>query len=150
THNCFAWRVGTDRDAARSSDDGEPSGTGGRPILQEIDGRQLTNLAVVVTRYYGGTKLGTGGLIRAYGGAAAAALDRAEVIETRMTETLRIAFAYDFSGAVQSVLVAAGLSPAGTNYGAGVEMEIAVPVEEIKPFEQALKDATRGRLVIKR
>ena len=150
THHCFAWRIGTDADAARSSDDGEPSGTAGRPILQELDGRRLTNLAVVVTRYYGGTKLGTGGLIRAYGGAAGAALDLAEIIETPITGVLRIAFAYDFSGAVQGVLNAFGPTTKRADYGAQVQMEIAVPVEDIVCLEQALKDATRGQITIDR
>ena len=149
THNCFAWRIGTDRGAARSSDDGEPSGTAGRPILQEIDGRQLTDLAVVVTRYYGGTKLGTGGLIRAYGGAAGAALDLAAVVEVPITEVLGIVFTYDFSGPVEAVLSGFGLTPVRADYGSEVHLELAVPVEDRERFEQALIDATRGRIRVR-
>ncbi len=148
THNCFAWRLGLGRDAMRYGDDGEPSGTAGRPILQEIDGRRLTDVVVVVTRYFGGTKLGTGGLIRAYGGAAAAALELADVVERPVVETLRLAFSYDASGAVQGVLSAFGLEPLDSDYGAEVRMEIAVPVEDVDRLKTALSDATRGRIGI--
>ncbi len=148
THNCFAWRLGPGRDAMRTSDDGEPSGTAGRPILQEIDGRRLTDLAVVVTRYYGGTKLGTGGLIRAYGGAAAAALDLAEIVERPLVETLRLAFSYDASGAIAGVLSAFGLEAIDSEYGARVELTVAVPVEETERLRAALGDATRGQVEI--
>ncbi len=148
THNCFAWRLGLDQDAMRYSDDGEPSGTGGRPILQEIDGRRLTNVAVVVTRYYGGTKLGTGGLIRAYGGAAAEALDAAIIVEAPIVETLRITFGYEHSGAVQGVLSAFDLEPVQSDYGANIKMTIAVPIEKAERLEKALIDATRGQVRI--
>ena len=74
THHCTAYRIGPAADLFRFNDDGEPSGTAGQPILRQIEGRELTNTLVVVTRYYGGTKLGTGGLIRAYGEAASLAL----------------------------------------------------------------------------
>ncbi len=144
THNCFAWRVGVGRDAMRTSDDGEPSGTAGRPILQEIDGRRLTDVVVVVTRYFGGTKLGTGGLIRAYGGAAAAALELADVVERPVVETLRLTFSYDASGAVAGVLSAFRLDPMDSDYGAEVWMEVAVPVEQTDRLKTALRDATRG------
>ncbi len=147
THTCFAWRIGAG-DALRAGDDGEPSGTAGKPILREIDGRRLTDVAVVVTRYFGGTKLGTGGLIRAYGGAAAAALDRAEIVERPVVETLRLVFAYGDSGAVQGVLSGFGLSPVDATYGAEVEMTIEVPVEDVERLTAALGDATRGRIVI--
>ncbi len=146
THNCFAWRLGLDQDAMRFSDDGEPSGTAGRPILQEIDGRRLTNVAVVVTRYYGGTKLGTGGLIRAYGGAAADALDAATIVETPIVEMLRFVFGYEHSGAVQGVLSAFSLEPTQADYGARIRMVIAVPIEDVERLEQALIDATRGQV----
>ena len=145
THNCFAWRLGNGGDVMRSSDDGEPSGTAGRPILQEIDGRRLTDVVVVVTRYFGGTKLGTGGLIRAYGAAAAEALDLAGILEKPVVENVRFEFPYDFSGAVSGLLAAYELSPASTRYGAGVQMEVALPVEDVDQFRQAVRDATCGR-----
>ncbi|MCA9739293.1 MAG: YigZ family protein, partial [Gemmatimonadetes bacterium] len=76
-HHCFAWRVGARGDTFRFGDDGEPAGSAGRPILQHLEGLDVTDAVLVVTRYFGGTKLGVGGLIRAYGGAAAAALEAA-------------------------------------------------------------------------
>lgn len=147
THNCFAWRVGTGDGEARSSDDGEPSGTAGRPILQEIDGRRLEGVVVVVTRYYGGTKLGTGGLVRAYGEAAAAALDLAGVVEVPVVETLRLRHDYDETGAVLAVLSAHGLEPVASDYGARVRLELAVPIETVETVRRDLVDATRGRAV---
>jgi uncharacterized YigZ family protein len=94
THHAFAWRLragdGPSGLSFRSSDDGEPSGSAGRPILAQIDGRELTDVVVVVTRYFGGTKLGVGGLVRAYGGAAAEALDLAEIVEVVPEVTLRV------------------------------------------------------------
>ncbi len=148
THGCFAWRLGSGDDEWRASDDGEPSGSAGRPILREIDGRRLTDTVVVVTRYFGGTKLGTGGLIRAYGGAAAAALDLAKIVERPVVETLRLRYAYDASGAVQGVLSAFDLDPIGSEYGAEVQIDVAVPVADVDQLKAALADATRGRIRI--
>ncbi|RKX28324.1 MAG: YigZ family protein [Candidatus Zixiibacteriota bacterium] len=91
THHCFAWRVGLFNDIAfKYSDDGEPSGTAGRPIYDSICGRNLENVLVVVTRYFGGTKLGTGGLVRAYSNAAAGALNKAGRKENFLTEQYRV------------------------------------------------------------
>ncbi|MEM6792647.1 MAG: YigZ family protein [Acidobacteriota bacterium] len=146
THNCWAWRVGTGRDDWRLSDDGEPSGTGGRPILAEIDGRRLTDLAVVVTRYYGGTKLGTGGLIRAYGGCAAAALDLAEIVEQPLTRRLRATFGYALTGPVERVLAARGLEPASADYGARVRLGLEVPLAALEAVMGELTDAATGRI----
>ncbi len=148
THNCFAWRLGAGDGAWRASDDGEPSGTAGRPILQEIDGRRLSRVVVVVTRYFGGTKLGTGGLIRAYSEAAGAALDLAGVVEVAVTRTLRLTFGYAATGAVRGVLRSFDLEPGRSEYGAEVRLEVAVPVEDAETVRRALTDATGGRIVI--
>ncbi len=83
-HHAYAWRLGLDGSRFRASDDGEPSGSAGKPILAQIDRLGLTRVAVVVSRIFGGTKLGVGGLIRAYGGAASEALARAVVVERRV------------------------------------------------------------------
>ena len=104
SHHCFAYRLGFDAENFRYSDDGEPNGTGGSPILRHIDGRGLTNLVVVVTRYYGGTNLGTGGLIRAYGDAAAAALDAAGTVTNILRERVSLTFQYaDTSPAMHTI-----------------------------------------------
>ena len=102
THHCWAWRL--DGDASRNSDDGEPSATAGLPILQQIDRLDLARTLVVVTRYYGGVKLGAGGLIRAYGAAAKAALDAAEVVVTPVTVRIDVRHTYEQSGVVKGVL----------------------------------------------
>lgn len=152
THNCFAWRVASDEhgtgEAFRYHDDGEPSGTAGRPILREIDGRGLVRVVAVVTRYYGGTKLGACGLARAYGGAVAAALDEAQIVETRVTKALTLRYAYELSGAVQGVLHAWGLEPGTAEYAADVRVEVAVPVEEAERLAAALREATAGRVEV--
>ncbi|MEM8996002.1 MAG: YigZ family protein [Acidobacteriota bacterium] len=144
THNCYAWRLGLGRDHWRYADDGEPSGTAGRPILQEIDGRGLTDIAVVVTRYYGGTKLGTGGLLRAYGASAAAGLDAAQIVERPVVERVGFRFDYGVSGPVRGVLAARGLEPAASDYGTRVHLVLAVPVAEVDALKVDLVEATTG------
>lgn len=146
THHCFAWRCGPGGEQVRHSDDGEPNGTAGRPILQEIEGRGLTNVVAVVTRYYGGTKLGTGGLVRAYGEAAAAALDKAGIQEEPVVEVLELRHGYDDTGAVKGVLTAFDAKILSADYGTEVELRIAVPVEHADAVKIALRDATQGRL----
>ena len=94
-HHCFAWRLGLDQNRYRANDDGEPSGTAGRPILGQIDSFGLTNVGIVVVRYFGGTLLGTSGLITAYREAAAAALREAIIIEKIIENIYRIKFGYD-------------------------------------------------------
>lgn len=94
-HHCYAWRVGLDGNRYRSNDDGEPSGTAGRPILGQIDSLGLTNVGIVVVRYFGGTLLGTSGLIAAYRESAAEALKNAEIIEKIVEDIFEIRFEYD-------------------------------------------------------
>ncbi|MDH4157128.1 MAG: IMPACT family protein [candidate division Zixibacteria bacterium] len=91
THHCYAWRMGLyDETEFRYSDDGEPSGTAGRPIYDALEGRSLTNILLVVTRYFGGTKLGTGGLVRAYSEAAGLVLEQSGVKENHVTERILV------------------------------------------------------------
>lgn len=93
-HHCYAWMLGADKKNFRANDDGEPSSTAGRPILGQIQSNDLTNILVVVVRYFGGTKLGVSGLINAYREAAADALLHAEVVEKTVDEQIRISFSY--------------------------------------------------------
>jgi len=104
THHCYAYRIGTRGDQFRYNDDGEPSGTAGKPILAAIDKLGLTNVLLVVIRYFGGTKLGTGGLARAYAEAAEAALGRAKVVIQYETESLIAAFPHSQTGNVMHVV----------------------------------------------
>ncbi len=103
-HHCFAWVLSPDRQAWRVNDDGEPSGTAGKPILGQINSRELTNVMVVVIRYFGGTLLGVGGLINAYRTAAADALDNADIVERHIVERWHISFPYAAMNDVMKVL----------------------------------------------
>lgn len=103
-HVCWAYMLGQHRDEHRSNDDGEPSGTAGRPILGQINSHELTNVLILVVRYFGGTLLGTGGLIKAYKEAAEEAIKNAEIIEKTIDETITIHFEYPLLNDVMRVL----------------------------------------------
>ncbi len=142
-HHCWAFRLRAEG-RARASDAGEPGGSAGRPILARIEGLELEDVVVVVSRYFGGTKLGVGGLIRAYGGAAGQALDRAAIVEVRETETLVVIHDYDDTRAVEAVTSRLDLLDAA--YGATVRRTFAVPVEAVPSLKDDLRSATRGRV----
>ena len=144
-HHAFAWRLGIDASRFRYSDDGEPSGSAGKPILQQIDRLKLTCVAVVVSRIFGGTRLGVGGLMRAYGGAAAAALERAAVVERVLTATVTITHDYGDAGAIQAVLHKAQLEPHSSNYEAQSTLVIHVAVDLVDAFVASVTEATAGR-----
>lgn len=103
-HVCWAYMLGTDRENYRSNDDGEPSGTAGRPILGQINSYELTNVLIIVVRYFGGTLLGTGGLIKAYREAAIDAIENAEILEKTIDDTFTIYFEYNLLNEVMRVL----------------------------------------------
>ncbi|TNE92642.1 MAG: YigZ family protein [Deltaproteobacteria bacterium] len=143
THHCWAFALADGR--TRSSDDGEPGGSAGRPILAQIEGHGVTNVAVVVVRWYGGTKLGVGGLIRAYGGTAGKALDRCDVVEVIPRLRLVVAHSYDDTGPVQAVVGSRGLEVVDTQWGAGVRMTVSVTEEEAEAVTRDFVDRTAGR-----
>ncbi len=143
THNCWAWRIDH---IYRSNDDGEPSGSAGRPILATLDGRELEQAMVVVTRYFGGIKLGIGGLIRAYGGGAAKCLDQAEIVEWQPRIQCRLKFEFALSSAVHSLLEQFGVKKISENFDqSGSKMTIAVDVNRFASLKSALADISRGR-----
>ena len=143
THNCWAWRVG---DQYRSSDDGEPAGTAGRPILAAIDGQGYDRVAVVVTRWFGGIKLGAGGLVRAYGGAAAECLRRARRLPLVAMRTVALQAGFDDIGAVHAVLAAVGAEKLDERYEAdGLHLEVTVAESKLDALRVQLRDATRDR-----
>jgi len=149
THNCYAFRVGfDDRLVAKSSDAGEPAGTAGRPILQMLERRNLTNIVAVVTRYFGGTKLGTGGLVRAYGGAAAAAIDSAALVEIFSKQILRLQYSYAQTAAVQKVLGLMAAEIKEGNFGGNVAQVIEVRAPRAEETLRLLRDACAGKIVI--
>ncbi len=139
-HHCFAWRLADG--TCRRSDDGEPSGTGGPPILALLEGRDLLGVIVVVTRYYGGVKLGTGGLARAYSAAAAAALDAADIALIVPITPLRFAVPYRLLEPVQWVLAQHNLT-ARVDYGAQVSLSLDVP-DAVRPALLAALESQAG------
>lgn len=148
-HNCWAWRIGQ---TYRFSDDGEPSGTAGKPILQAIDGQSLDAVAVVVTRWFGGILLGGGGLIRAYGGTAAACLRAARKIEIVPRVEARITTAFSDLPLIKARL--AGFPDAridAENFIAtGAELDVALPQAQEAEILRLIVDMTSGRAVITR
>lgn len=103
-HYCYAWRLEPEKTRYRVNDDGEPSGTAGKPIYGQIVSRDLTDLLVVVVRYFGGTKLGVGGLIQAYRSAASDALDQSKIIECKVMDSLKLEFGYEQMNSVMKVI----------------------------------------------
>ncbi len=149
THHCWAFRVGQQAELFRYSDDGEPNGTAGLPILRQIDGRSATNLIVVVTRYYGGTKLGTGGLARAYGDAASAVLDLCKIESHIIRTKVRIRFAYaDTSPAMHTIDNFDAVIEESV-YGDDTELVVAVRASEEGAFAAQFVEnlGGRGRIV---
>jgi len=143
THNCWAYRIGAEY---RSSDDGEPAGTAGRPILAAIDGQGLDQVMVVVTRWFGGIKLGAGGLVRAYGGAAAECLRTAPRRLLVTLRELRVRAGFEDLGAVHAVLAAAGAAKLDEAFDAeGVVMRVSVAEEAVGDLRERLRDSTRDR-----
>ncbi len=146
THNCWAYRHGSEY---RSSDDGEPAGTAGRPILAAIDGQGFDRVVVVVVRWYGGIKLGAGGLVRAYGGTAAECLRVAPRLPLVALATLRLQAGFDDIGALHAALAAHGAEKQAETFTAsGVEMQLQLPADQADPLKNRLRDATRDRIRI--
>jgi uncharacterized YigZ family protein len=149
THHCFAYALGREGIEFRYSDDGEPSGTAGVKILTAIQSRNLSDIIVVVTRYFGGTKLGTGGLGRAYFDSASQALLNAEVIQKIVTEEVEITFPYDETSRVMNVLSHLRAKVLDTIYDDDVTLHISVRKSLNAALGETLVDATRGNIAIK-
>lgn len=146
-HHAFAYRVRDQGVHERCSDDGEPSGTAGRPILRQLELKELWNVGLVVTRIFGGTKLGAGGLVRAYGGAAAAALEQAEILEIVPSHRVRVRVAYSDEPQVHRLLNELGLTPDEVRHDAAVHFDLTVRAPEIPGLVNELTERTRGRAV---
>ncbi|KIH97122.1 IMPACT family member yvyE [Streptomonospora alba] len=144
-HNCTAYVVGAEGDVQRSSDDGEPSGTAGVPMLEVLRHRGITDTAAVVTRYFGGVKLGAGGLIRAYGSAVAAALDGVGVLERRTLAVVTVSADYLLAGRLESGLRDSAYRVQDVRYGAGVDFDVAVSEPALPGFGAWLAEATGGK-----
>ncbi len=144
THNCWAYRIGGQY---RFSDDGEPGGTAGRPILAAIEGQGIDRVLVVVTRYFGGIKLGAGGLVRAYGGAAASCLRGGDQVEIWPAVQLRVAVSFVDVSALQTLCARTpALARLAEDYTAdGATFTLRLEKRHRADFERALSDVTRGR-----
>ena len=143
-HNCYAWVLGEGSELKKSSDDGEPSGTAGQPILRVIEGSGCTNVLVIVTRYFGGTLLGTGGLVRAYTQAARAALEDAQ--KARMCLCRKLAVTVEY-GALDRLLYALrrdGIEPQETEYGAKVTLHLIIEEKQGDTVENMITALTSG------
>jgi uncharacterized YigZ family protein len=146
THNCFAYRIR--KDIFRYSDDGEPSGTAGKPIFQVLESAELNEALCVVTRYFGGTKLGTGGLIRAYSEAAHQALASLKIEKKILTHTLKLNFGYDLENLVRKVLHEFKGEIGASDYAARIEMEVKIPKSRRDQFKAKLIDLSNSTIKI--
>ena len=144
-HNCHAFTVGIPHETARCSDDGEPSGTAGRPMLDVILGEEIYNVAVVVTRYFGGVLLGTGGLVRAYSKAVQEGLAASTVILKQKGIVLQITTDYTGIGKIQYIAGERSLPILDSEYTDRVVLKLLVPVQEIGSVENAITEGTNGR-----
>ena len=138
-HHCFAYRIGYKGDVWRASDDGEPSGSAGRPILGQIDSMGLSDILVVVVRYFGGIKLGIPGLIRAYKTSTADALENATVIEKVAGKNFRISFEYLSMNAVMKVLKDMDLPQKAQEFGTSCSLETRVRLSALDSFRERLE-----------
>jgi uncharacterized YigZ family protein len=125
-HHCYAWRLGEEMERYRVNDDGEPSGSAGNPIFNQIRSRELTHILVVVVRYFGGTLLGTGGLIHAYRSAASDALERSHIITKKVYTRMELNFAYDQISRVMRLFSKYGLEPYDQHYEEGCSLRVKV------------------------
>ena len=146
-HNCSAYVIGRNNEITRCSDDGEPSGTAGRPMLEVLTGADLHNAAVVVTRYFGGTLLGTGGLVRAYTQAVKEGIANSVSAVERDGERLMLGLEYGDVDRVLNYLKTKGLSLENSDYGADVTMELIVASEKADDFIKEVTELTAGRVL---
>jgi len=148
THNCWAWKLDHDY---RFNDDGEPAGTAGKPILAAIEGKQLSRVMVVVTRYFGGIKLGAGGLVRAYSGCAAKCLDQGSFVEIHPTSHFVIEAGFEWTGQVHAIVEACGANKKQERYTVnGISLRLELRDDRSQKLQTMLRDATRGTATLTR
>ena len=145
THNCFAYVIGERRETVRCSDDGEPSGTAGRPMLDVLLGEELSNVLVIVTRYFGGTLLGTGGLVRAYSKAVQEGLANSRLIEKRYGVRMEIRSDYTGIGKIQYLLASRQIPVLDTQYTDQVVTEVLLAKDQVERVRAEITEGTNGR-----
>lgn len=145
SHNCFAYVLGENNEIMRAGDDGEPAQTAGRPMLDVLLGEEVHNACVVVTRYFGGTLLGTGGLVRAYSKATQEGLKNSLIVEKCLADQIEVETNYTDLGKIQYILGEAGITPLNSDYSDKVSLKLLVPVEETEHLIKKLTEGTAGR-----
>lgn len=148
THNCSAYIIGEHDDIQKANDDGEPSGTAGVPMLEVLKKRQLKDTVVVVTRYFGGIKLGAGGLIRAYGGAVSEGLKAVGIVERRLMQVMRTTVDYTWLGKLENELHQSPYQIKAINYLEQVLIETYVEANDVEAFQQWMTNMTNGQATI--
>lgn len=146
THNCSAYLLGERSEIQRSSDDGEPSGTAGVPMLEVLKKNELINVAAVVTRYFGGTKLGAGGLIRAYSHAVSEALTAIGIVQGQLQQELLITISYPLLGKLQNFLELQELTIADTAFTEQVVVTVMVKEAELTTYQEMITDLLSGQV----
>ena len=147
-HNCSCFIIGENQELTRCSDDGEPSGTAGRPMLEVLLNEGITNAAAVVTRYFGGTLLGTGGLVRAYQGSLKEALNNSVIIERQQGFTFNVSCDYTDVGKLQYIFANTECYTMESEYGVSVSFKIAVKTDLFDSLSKSITETTAGRAVI--
>ena len=147
-HNCYAYLIGENNELCRSSDDGEPSGTAGRPMLEMLKNEGVHNAAVVVTRYFGGVLLGTGGLIRAYTSAVKEALSVSETGIERDGESIKLSFPYNYVDTVKKYALSGRLIIDSEGYAENAAFNCTVRSEDLQTVLKELNDASNGRISV--
>lgn len=148
SHNVYAYYIGGESIVQRFSDDGEPSGTAGIPVLEVIKRMELQDLVVVVTRYFGGTLLGASGLVRAYGKSASLGIEAAGIVTKRLCNLVNITIEYPAFGKIQNDIMNCGYIVKNIEYTQDVEMNVLVPVEDMGKFSEAINDSANGNVLI--
>lgn len=144
-HNCFAYVIGPNQELQRFSDDGEPSGTAGKPILEVLLGEDIHNVLVIVTRYFGGTLLGTGGLVRAYSSATKIGLEACVITERCEGKKVSVKTDYNGLGKLHYIVEQMQISILDTIYTDSVEVILIVPVWQERELEKKITEATAGK-----
>ena len=147
-HHCWAYVIGERGEQVRCSDDGEPSQTAGKPMLDVLLGSEVRNICLVVTRYFGGILLGTGGLVRAYQGAAKTGLENSVTVEKQLAEKIRVTADYNSVGKLQYLAAQTGIMTLESQYTDQVQMVFLAPRQEMEKFRADVTEGTGGRAKI--
>jgi len=147
-HHCYAFRIGTEQVLERCSDDGEPGGTAGKPMLEVLTGRGLYNVVAVVIRYFGGTLLGTGGLVRAYTKSIQAGIEAAVLVEKQLGYLTELECDYSFYGKIQYITATEGIYMLDTRYADLVTVRLLIPLDKIGLLRKKLMEASCGTILL--